>query len=131
MSSRANAVPSYSLFPGDQTLDPAQVRERVNQLGFDGMVVFRIAAVDKQATWVPGTYMGPSYAFGAWPVYDPGYIRTDTVVRVETDVYSLPDDRLIWASTSRTYDPKSTRSLVADVTKAVGKAMRKQGLVRG
>jgi hypothetical protein len=74
-------------------------------------------------------WSGPYYAYGGWPAYDPGYVRVDTYVRVETNVYSLPDDRLVWASASRTENPGSVRSLVSDTAKAVAKSMRSQGLV--
>jgi hypothetical protein len=123
------AVQSYRFFTEAQLADRQALQQRAQQLGFDGMVVFRVANVQREATWVPGTYWGPYYAIGGWPMWDPGYVRTDTVVSVETDVYSVPDDRLVWASRSRTYDPRSMQHLVDDVTKAVGKQMRKQGLL--
>ena len=123
------AVPSYTVLRDEELPDRTRLKQRAQELGFDGLVVFRIARVDKEATWVPGTYWGPYYAIGGWPAWDPGYVQMNTVVSVETDVYNVMDDRLIWASRSRTYDPRSMRSLVDDVTKAVGKAMRKQGLL--
>jgi hypothetical protein len=123
------ATPSYTIFSDEELKDREAVQARAAQMGFDGVVVFRVVSVDRQATWVPGTYWGPYYAFGGWPVYDPGYVRTDTVVRVDTDVYSARDRRLIWASTSKTYDPSSVRKLVDEVTTAVTKQMRKQGLI--
>jgi hypothetical protein len=125
----AQAVPSYTVLSDQEVADREHLKEKVRQLGFDGLVVFRVAAVDKEATWVPGTYWGPYYGFGGWPVWDPGYIRTDTVVQVETDVYSTTDDRLIWAARSKTYDPRSMKQLVDEVTKAVSKQMKKQGLI--
>jgi len=123
------AVPSYTLLP-ESTLDDEQgIRKRIKELGFDGAVVFHVVSVKREATWVPGTYGGPYYAFGGWPAYDPGYVQTDTVVRVDTNIYSVPDDRLVWAAASRTIDPGNTRRLVDDVVKRVAKEMRKEGLV--
>jgi hypothetical protein len=58
-----------------------------------------------------------------------GYVAYDTYVRVETNVYSLPDERLVWASATRTANPKDVKGLVDDTVKAVKKAMRDQGLV--
>jgi hypothetical protein len=123
------AAPSYTVVRDDELVDRARLKQRAMELGFDGLLVFRIGRVEQQATWVPGTYWGPYYAIGGWPAWDPGYVQTNTVVHVETDVYSVLDDRLIWASRSRTYDPRSMHALVDDVSKAVGKAMRKQGLL--
>jgi hypothetical protein len=126
---QGQAVPSYTLFNDSELGDNALIRTRAQAGGFDGIVVMRILSVDKQATWVPGMWAGPYYAYGGWPAYSPGYMQVDTYVRVETNVYSLPDDRLVWAAASRTVNPGSARALVSDTAQAVAKAMRKQGLV--
>jgi hypothetical protein len=128
---RAQAVPSYTLVADSEVGNDELIRERARAAGFDGAVVMRIVAVDREASWVPGMWSGPYYAYGGWPAYDPGYIRVDTYVRVETNVYSLPDDRLVWASASRTENPGSVRSLVSDTAKAVAHSMRSHGLIPG
>ena len=125
----ARAVPSYQMLSDAESNDPLRLKQRALELGFDGMVVFRIARVEKEANWIPGSYWGPYYAIGGWPTYDPGYVRENTIVHVETDVYRVADDRMVWASRSKTYDPGSMRKLVDDVAHAVGKQMRKQGLI--
>jgi hypothetical protein len=125
----ARSVPSYTLFKDQELQDREALKQRAAELGFDGLVVFRIARVEKEVSWVPGAYWGPYYAIGGWPMWDPGYVQTDTVVHVETDVYDAKDDRLIWASRSKTYDPRSMKTLVDEVSRAVGKQMRKQGLL--
>jgi hypothetical protein len=124
-----HAVPSYTVLSDEELKDPEKLKEKVAALGFDGMVVFRIVSVDKEATWVPGTYAGPYWAFGGWPMYDYGYVQTDTVVRVDTNVYSVGDNRLVWASTSKTFNPGSAKKLVDSVAKAVAKEMKREGLV--
>src|SRR6478672_1302422 len=113
---RASA--SYAMLRDDELADRMRLKQRAMEMGFDGLVVFRIARVDQEANWVPGTYWGPYYAIGGWPAYDPGYIQTNTVVNVETDIYNVTDDRLIWASRSKTYDPSSIRKLVDEVSGA-------------
>jgi len=123
------AVPSYTILSQDQIQDQNLLKQLVRERGFDGLVVFRVAAVDQQFSWVPGAYAGPTYAYGGWPMYDPGYIHVDTVARVETNVYSVPDQKLIWASASNTFNPSSATSLVDDVARAVGKEMRKEGFL--
>lgn len=123
------AVASYTMLQEQELADRTRLKQRAQEMGFDGMVVFRIARVENEATWVPGTYWGPYYAIGGWPAYDPGYVQTDTVVHVETDVYNVVDDHLVWATRSKTYDPSSMRKLVDEVASAVGKKMRDQNLL--
>jgi hypothetical protein len=124
------AVPSYTLLGPDQIQNRELVKQVVRDHGFDGVVVFRIVKAEKQATWVPGAYVGPAYAYGGWGYYDPGYVEINTVVRVETNVYSVADDKMVWAAASDTMDPSSIKSLVKDVAKEVGKEMKKQGFLR-
>jgi hypothetical protein len=62
-------------------------------------------------------------------VYDPGYLRTDTIVQVETKVYALMDDKLIWAGLSETFNPRDAQARVRGVAQAVANDLKKQGLI--
>jgi hypothetical protein len=126
----AQAVPSYSFISDSEVENQQAVEARAAAAGFDGMVLMRVVSVDREASWVPGAWSGPYYAYGyGYGGYGGGYMQVDTYVRVETNVYSLPAQRLVWASASRTTDPGSVRSLVSDTAHAVAKEMRKQGLL--
>jgi hypothetical protein len=125
----AGAVPAYQVVPEAELGDDEAVRARARSAGFDGAVVMRVVAVDEQQTWVPGTWSGYPYVHGGWAGYDPGYVRTDTLVRVETNVYSLPGDKLEWASVTQKVNPSSVNSLVKGTAKTVSKAMRKDGFL--
>jgi hypothetical protein len=72
---------------------------------------------------------GPYWGYGWGAVYQPGYLQSDTVVSVETLVYSLTRDKLLWASTSRTTDPRGLDNLVTEVANATAKEMIRQGLL--
>src|SRR5262245_40458807 len=60
----AYATASYSFFPESEPPDRNVIRERAQAYGFDGILVFRVASVEKRGIWVPGSYAGPTYAFG-------------------------------------------------------------------
>ena len=70
----------------------------------------------------PPVYYSPGY-------YSPGYVYTTTIVRMETEAYSLTDDRLVWAALSKTTDPGNARKLIDDVTRTVATHLTDQGLV--
>jgi hypothetical protein len=61
--------------------------------------------------------------------YDPGYLRTDTVVMVETLVYSVSQDKLLWAGQSKTTNPSNIQDFIKDLSDAAAKEMRKAGFV--
>jgi len=51
-------------------------------------------------------------------------------VHVETLIYDLRTDKLVWAGMSDTVNPETAQKFIKDVVKAAAKEMKKQGLVR-
>jgi hypothetical protein len=131
---RAQAVPMYTLIPESEEEDPARVKARLQEAGVDGVVVMRMIGADKQTTWVPGQYPQPYYGFGGYwgyahpMAYSPGYLQTDTIVQVETNVYSLADDKLVYAARSETFNPTSAASMVREIANAIAGDLKKRGL---
>jgi len=121
------AVASYRAL-GDVPLnDREAVKERLRRQGFDGVLVMRLAGVSEQVNG-----MAPVATFdGYYPyAYGLAYAPTvDTVVHMVTNLYSLPDNKLIWSGVSKTFDPASASSTVDDVSKAVGKELKKNHLL--
>jgi hypothetical protein len=130
------SVTSYSLIPEAEFKDLDKVWDRLKERAFDGAVIMRLLGVEKEVTQVPGSYPGYYYSFRGyyrytWPVvYDPGYLRTDRIARVETNLYSLAEDKLIWAGVSETFNPKNAVSLVGDVARSVAKDLKAKGLLK-
>jgi len=130
------AVPSYTILMESDLRNAEHAKQIVEQAGFDGAVALRIVGVDKETTYVPGTYPSPYYNFWgyydyAWPaVYDPGYMQTDTIVNIETMVYSIKDGKLVWTGTTETFNPSDLDDLVEGIGATVSAEMTKQGLLR-
>jgi len=57
--------------------------------------------------------------------------QVNTVLRVETLVYSLTRDELLWAGTSRTVNPKELPAFVSQLADDVAKRLMQQGLLNG
>jgi hypothetical protein len=112
--------------------DMAKMKAVVQRLGFDGAVVIRVVSAKEEVTYVPPSY-GPTfwgyygYAFPA--TYAPAYYRSDKIVRVETSIYSLRQDQLLWVATTETMNPESVASLVDDVAKAVRRELEREKLI--
>src|SRR5262249_17247846 len=100
--------------------------------------VMRIAGKETQVSYSPGAYYGSPYyrtwggywGYGWGAVYDPGDLSVEKVVKVETLVYSFEQGGLVWAGVSRTVDPKEVDSFIAELAKAVGDQMEKDGLLK-
>ena len=100
------------------------MKRRVRAEGFDSAVVMRVVSVEREVSYRPGTvYAVPAlysdfwgyWGYGWRSVYDPGYLRSDRVVTIATNVYSVADDKLVWASQSETFNPASLRDAVGEV----------------
>ena len=118
------AVPSYTIVPSGATEE--KVKDALSGSDFDGALVVHVSSVDKQATWFP-----PSGRYGDWGWYDPGYAVVDTYVRVETKIYRLPSDDLLWAASSRTVNPSTVRGLITEVSSTLREELQKEGLLIG
>jgi hypothetical protein len=57
-------------------------------------------------------------------------IQTDTLVSVETLIFDLSRDKLVWVATSRTTNPSNVQSLVRDLSRAAASQLRRQGLIQ-
>lgn len=132
----AHGVASYTVLTNDQRDDGEAARERLKAAGADGVVVMRVVSKDQRITYSPGTPLpgyysgfGPYWGYGWRTAYQPGYLQTDTLVSVETLIYSMRQDKLLWAGTSRTTNPKDINTLITEVANAAAKEMTKQGLL--
>jgi hypothetical protein len=134
--------PSYSVLTDDQIGDREKTTTALRDGGFDGVVMLRLVSVDKSATYVPGSAyvvpVGYRSMYGGWgyggyasygTVYDPGYVREDQLVNFDTNIYSVADQKLLWASRSQTNNPSSVNSLIDEVISETAKEMKKQKVI--
>jgi hypothetical protein len=133
---KGNAFPSYNILQEAELRDKEQAKRKILQMGFDGAVIMRPLRVEDRVNYVPGSYP-PYYGsfwgyYGwAWPnLYTADYVYTDKIVQVETTIFSIKDDKLLWTTLSETTNPESARDVVLGVAKAIGKEARKRGLIK-
>ena len=132
----AHGIAAYTLIGLEYpTLDYA--RARFKEADVDGVVVMRLVAHDQRVTVDPGGFSGTAYtsfgsyysSYGVGITYSTGSVQTDTVVTIETLIYSMRQDKLLWAGTSRTSNPEGLQSLVTEVANAVANEVARQGLI--
>jgi len=132
---KGNALPSYNILVEADLRDKEQAKTKILKMGFDGAVIMRPLRVEDRVNYVPGSY--PAYYgsfwgyYGwAWPaLYTPDYVYTDKIIQVETTIFSIKDDKLLWTSLSETTNPESARDVVLGIAKEISKELRKRGLV--
>jgi hypothetical protein len=126
----AQATPSYQVLGDADLKDKDAVKAKLKASGFNGVLVMRLASVDEQVTPVStyGDFDG-YYGWAGGAVYAPGYMETDTVAKVVSNMYSLDDNKLVWSGTSKTFDPVSAKEFMTDVSKAVAKSLQKDRVI--
>jgi len=131
-------IPSFTLIPTDQVDDKEKAAAAIQDSGAVALIAMRPIAVNKQQTFVPPSYTGPGGPYGGWgpyygygwgAAYSPGYVVTDTIVRVETLVFDLKQNKLVWAGQSETTNPDRLDQFMRDLVKAVGDDMRRKGVI--
>ena len=136
------AVPGNTILlrPEGTKLDLNYLKTQVSKFKIDAVIVSRLVKVDKTITYVPGTpympypYYGSFYGYyGAlYPVvYSPDYLREDTTVRVETNVYAVTsgEGQLVWTGTSDTFNPKSADKAISGLSKLIMKELQKAAIL--
>lgn len=134
-----NCVAGYTVLPVELAKDREKAAEFLRKVGITAAVLVRVVGDEKRTTYTPPTvwYTSGYYPtfWGYWnyawtAVYQPGYLQTDKVWSIETLVYSIERDKLLWAGRSETTNPKNIRKFVKDVVQEAGEEMRKAGLVK-
>ncbi|HEY9183244.1 MAG TPA: hypothetical protein VIQ99_08595, partial [Gammaproteobacteria bacterium] len=134
----AEGVPMYMILPDDDPSDEPAARAALERQGFAGVVVLRPVDTQQEIVATP-VYTGPYYSMYWGGYYGYGWgmpwgvgvagaeIRTNTIVSVETLVYSLRQNMLVWGGQSTTTNPSSVDRLVHDTARKVAKELQQQG----
>jgi hypothetical protein len=118
---------------------PDRARAAIAERGFDGALVMRFVGMGTQVSEASVAQFSPSNApngsfWGDWgpgwgSVYEPGYMKSETVMTLESNVYSVTRDTLVWSSRSESLSPSSMSSLLDQVLEATVKEMKRQNLL--
>jgi hypothetical protein len=137
----AVGVPMYVIYPDADPLNEAQARAALDRAGVLGVVVMRPVSVDKQIVSLPLVYTDPAYRDYWGGYYGTGWgtpwgsavtggeVRTNTIVQVETLVYSLKQNKLVWGGQSKLTNPSSIERTIEGLAAAAAAELQKQGLI--
>jgi hypothetical protein len=130
-------VASYKIIT-DQMVKAAKedaLNQQLSQGGFTHILMVRLADVEKETSYVPGTTTGyyggygRYYGYGAGMYSTPGYYTTDKNYMVETTIYSVTPDKLLWTGTTKTVNPTKMDQTINDIAVAVTDQMKKDGFL--
>lgn len=135
----AVAEASYSRLPSTDRLTEGAIREAMLGGDFDAVTISHLVGENQETEYVPPrTYTVPrtyggyyGYYRSHWDVvHEPGYYKTNTIVRLETNFYDARNAALIWSGQSDTMNPDSVTDTIDSATRAVAKRLAKDGVLR-
>lgn len=142
-----NAIPSYTIFPSDKTLDKDTIESKTRDLGIGDMLVARVVDTKTKQEWTPApsTYYYQGIYFYDWPnPYSPffsgsfpgryyngrAYYNEYEVVNLETSIYDTQTGKMIWSALSDTVIGGSTELEIGSVVETVIKNLAANQLIK-
>lgn len=134
-------VASYELAPDQATLrDRPRMAALIEEAGVDGIVVMRLISDERDVHYVPGAPMPRPYT-SFWGYYtrpfamsglywEPGTVVNDRMVGIETNIYSVKSEGLVWSGYTKTRNPRDVATLVAEIAEVVRAKLREQRLIQ-
>jgi hypothetical protein len=136
-----SGIPMYSISMDTAVTKEGESKTRaaVEAVGALGLVVMKPIDVNHRSTEtlsnsnneMYGGYWGGYYGIGwadPWVDKSPD-LKTDIVVTVETYVFSLPQNKLVWTGTSATTNPKNAENLVHQLAQESAAELKRLGLL--
>ncbi len=135
-------VRSWTILPQDRVSDVEFAKKRISEGGFDGAITMRLVGVDEKtrqittgyvASYATTPYYNPFWGYYsyAWPVvYQSGTTDITQTVRVETNIYSVTQEKLLWSGISETIDPTSIRTMVDQIAAEAAAILQREGLLK-
>ena len=138
------AVPSFSVIPDLKAPDDkAAAREivlaAVTKSGADAVAITRLLHVDSVKRWIEGTtYVVPYEQYGnVYGAYynsyqvmsSPDRLVEDKTYVIETKLYDVATEKLLWTGISETLNPESAAKGIDSVGRLVVSTLRKEGVI--
>jgi hypothetical protein len=130
-------IPAYQMIPKEEIRDKDRAKAWFERTDTAGVVLMRLVDMSKETrptvvAWESAPYYGSLWGYYpyAWGVtFDLTPNKTKVTVAVETLVFDVKSNKLLWAGTSNTSDAKDAQDLVKKLVNAAAEQMRKDGLI--
>lgn len=128
---------SYTVEGLGEDPDAEEIKAILPGEGIHGVLAVRLLGVEKETVYHPPTVEMVPYRYydgftGYYrtvyeQVHRPGYYSNHTIVSLESNLYDVASEKLLWSARSRTIDPKSAEKVADELATAVVKGVEKAG----
>lgn len=142
-----NALESIKILPDTTKISRETVLAAIYGLGIDAAIVTHMSSIKEEEYVIPSRRIGVVYGYGYGPgyynysMYDytpyvshyvqlPGYYNTHEVVGLETNLYDINTEKLVWSGKSSQFAPDSVDDVIVQLTRLVIDDMKKKKLLQ-
>ena len=109
-----------------------EIMNKIKSDGYDGIVLMRLIDVDKEKIYIPEdrNYYPNNYnSFGDYYLTqhhrykNSGYYITTKTYILETIIFSLKENKIIWTGITETFEPSSIKRMTKEISKVIYKQM--------
>ena len=134
-------IQSYMVLPPRNEMMEGELKERIKESSLDSVLVIRPKAVRKETEEVVtgGMYLPPAGYSMFWPYWNmaysgfyptSSYTKENVIVRVEFNLYSTKDEKLVWSGESDTLYSENFEKLGKGYAQALVNQLRKDKVIR-
>lgn len=140
-SPRGNFIASYNyLKPAQQ--DQNLVVSELLKDGIEAIILMRLTDISKTTDYVQGStyyggwgrgygyYGGYGYGYGGSMYSTPGYYEENKTYYVETNIYDVKSNKLLWSGTTSTLNPTKANEAIDEIILAVKTELTNKGLIK-
>ncbi len=114
-----DGIAGYSVLPYDEKMTKDFIAAKARESGADAVLVARPLSREMQRTYVPGQVYAVPGSYSRWGsyyghAYSPGYVVEDEYVYIETNLYDVATEQLIWSTQSETIILASDQALIKE-----------------
>ena len=124
------ATASYPLLPEDGAIGNERIKGAVAQSGADAVLITRVLRVQRNVQVTPGYVVPGYYAAGFYGWYTTAYttvppsIEQYEVLTIESTLWSMQPERVVWSGTSESTDVKDVATLTGELAAVLIGRMR-------
>ena len=138
--SGVQGIRSHMVLPPRNELVEGELKQRIKEADYDGVLVIRPKAFRKETQEV-GTksiYMPPPFYQNLWPYWDMAfkqfsakgsYLKENTMVSAEFNLYSTKDETLLWSGETDSVYSKNFGKLGKEYASALVKQLKKDQVI--
>lgn len=140
-SPKGNFVASYNYLKPSQQDHNLVVSELLKD-GIEAIILMRLTDIEKTTDYVqgstyyggwgygPGFYGGYGYGYGGGYYSTPGYYEENKTYYVETNIYDVKSNKLLWSGTTSTLNPSKANETIDDIILAIKTELNNKGLIK-